>query len=147
MYDEALATQPNYSSQDPTYDMEAENDEVTNGYDYIERPQGAIHTPQFKAASHSPVRMEASGDDFYDVEEHTYAMVNVNKKKKKLSSSAANNEEHTAEVQDTPVNPTPVPRNEASQKEDDFYDAEEHTYSVVNVKYKKTAVSGKGEGE
>ena len=36
------------------------------------------------------------------------------------------------------VNPTPV-RDEASKKEDDFYDAEEHNYSVVN---KKKAIRG-----
>ena len=65
-------------------------------------------------------------------------MVNANKKKKtkkKISSFVADNDEHTAVVQDTPPIPTPV-RNDDSKNEDDFYDAEEHTYSAVNVKQK-----------
>ena len=35
-----------------------------------------------------------------------------------------------------PAIPTPV-RDEASKKEDDFYDAEEHAYSKVNIDHKK----------
>ena len=130
--------------------MEAANDEVTNSYDYIQQPQGTNNTPQFKAANHTPVRMESSESDFFDAEQHTYAVVNANKKrktKKKMSSSAA--EEYTADVQDTPANPTPV-REDDDKKGDDFYDAEEHTYSVVNVKRKKrgnTKTAGSGEGE
>ena len=38
------------------------------------------------------------------------------------------------EANKSPVNPT---SDEAEKKGDDFYDAEEHTYSVVNVKNKK----------
>ena len=152
VYDEATSTQPNYSSLGPTYDMEAENDEVTNSYDYIEQPQSTNNTQHFKAVDHTPVRMEASENDFFDAEQHTYAVVNANKKKKskkKISSNAADNEEYTADVQDTSAIPTPV-RDEASNEGDDFYDAEEHTYSVVNVKQKKrgnekTALNGEGE--
>ena len=152
VYDEASSSQPNYSSLGPAYDMETENDEVTNGYDTIQWPLGTADTPQFKAANHTPVRMEAGEDDFYDTEEHTYAVVNKKKKtKKKLSSNTADNEEQTADVQDAPANPTLV-TNEGSKKEDDFYDVEEHTYSVVNVKHKKKsnkkkAVNGEGEEE
>ena len=136
MYDEASSTQPNYSSLGPTYDMEAKNDEMTINYDYIEQPQNTINTPQLSTANRTPVIMEGSENDFYDAEQHTYAVVNANKKKKskkKMSSNAADNEEYTADVQDTPAIPTPV-RDEASNEGDDFYDAEEHTYSVVNVK-------------
>ena len=53
-----------------------------------------------------------------------------------------------AHIQAKPVNPTPV-RDEASKRGDDFYDAEPHMYSVVNVKHKKRAkkTSEDGEGE
>ena len=44
-----------------------------------------------------------------------------------------------------PDSPTPV-REETSKKEDDFYDVEEHTCSVVNKKKAKTT-SEDGEGE
>ena len=45
------------------------------------------------------------------------------------------------------TNPTPM-RDEASKRGDDFYDAEEHTYSVVNKKKAKTEpVAGGGEWE
>ena len=132
--------------------MEAENNEATSSNDYIQQPQGTNNTQRFKAANCTPVRREASENDFFDAEQHTYAVVNVNKKKrakKKMSSSAADNEEHTADVQETPANPTPV-RDEASNEGDDFYDAEEHTYSAVNVKQKKrgnekTTMNGEGE--
>ena len=49
--------------------------------------------------------------------------------------------------QKKPTDFTPV-RDEASKKEDDFYDAEEHTYAVVNKKKaKKTSEDGEGERE
>ena len=149
VYDEASSTQPNYSSLGPTYDMVAANDEVTNGYDYIQQPQGTNNTQQFKAANCTSVKMEGSENDFFDAEQHTYAVVNANKKKKKMSSSAADSEGHTADVHNTPRNPTTV-RDEARKNEDDFYDAEEHTYSAVNVKQKKRGNEKKamnGEGE
>ena len=61
------------------------------------------------------------------------------------------NEEYTTDIQNTRSNSTPV-RDEARKKGDDIYDAEEHTYSVVNVKGKKrgnekTAMNGEGEKE
>ena len=154
MYDEASSTQPNYSSLGPTYDMEAENNEATHSYDYIQQPQGTNHTQQFKAANRTLVITEANENDFYNAEQHTYAVVNADKKKKtkkKISSNAADSKEYTADVQDTPPIPTPV-RDEASNEGDDFYDAEEHTYSAVNVKGKKrgnekTAMNGEGERE
>ena len=48
--------------------------------------------------------------------------------------------------QANPTNPTPV-RDEASKRGDDFYDAEQHTYSVVNVKHKKRAKKTSEDGE
>ena len=62
--------------------------------------------------------------------------------------------DHSQQSSDTPqanpTNPTPM-ADEASKRGDDFYDAEEHTYSVVNVKHKKrakkTSEDGKGERE
>ena len=136
MYDEASSTQPNYSSQGPSYDMKAENDKMTNGYDYIQQPQGKNSTPQFKAVIRTPEKTDASGNNFYDAEQHTYAVVNANKKKKKLWSSAADNDEYTTDLQDTPTNPKPL-RDEDNKKGDNFYDAEEHTYAVVEANKKK----------
>ena len=123
-------------------------------YDYIKQPQDVINTSRIEAANPTPVSMDASGNDFFDAEQHTYAVVNANKKKKtkkKISNSAADNEEYTTDIQNTRSNSTPV-RDEARKKGDDFYDAEEHTYSVVNVKGKKrgnekTAMNGEGEKE
>ena len=127
MYDEASSTQPNYNSQDPTYDVEAEN-EIPHNYDYIERPRGANATPQFKAANHTPVRREASENDFYNL--------------KQLSEDIR----PTLNVQDIPLYSTPA-RDDASKNGDDFYDAEEHTYSVVNAKCKKKANKKPSEDE
>ena len=61
---------------------------------------------------------------------------------------AIDHNEHNSNPQHVQVvNPTPV-RDEASKKEDDFYDAEEHTYAVVNKKKtKKTSEDGEGERE
>ena len=139
MYDEASSTQPNYSSLGPTYDMEAASDEVTNNYDYIKQPQDVINTQQFKVVNRTPVSMDASENDFFDAEQHNYAVVNASKKKKtakKLSNSAADNDEYTTDVRDTPANPTPV-RDEDYKEGDDFYDAEKHTYAVFNANKKK----------
>ena len=41
-------------------------------------------------------------------------------------------------AQDTPANPTP----DASKKGDDFYEAEEHTYSVVNRRKLRKNIRG-----
>ena len=141
MYDEASSTQPNYSSLGTTYDMEAAN-KMTHSYDYIERPQGTNNTPQFKAANRTPVRREASENDFYDTEQNTY----TEKAKKNAPSSATDDIEPTLNVQNVPLCPTPV-RDDASKNGDDFYDAEEHTYSVVNTKCKKKANKKPSEDE
>ena len=135
VYDEASSAQPNYSSLGPTYDMEGGNAQHSDSYDYIEH---TINTPQAEPANSTPPRMEASENDFYDAEQHTYAVVNANKKKKgkKTSGGATNDTEATVNAQDIAANPTPV-RDDDSKNEDGFYDAEEHTYSVVNAKCKK----------
>ena len=144
MYDEPSSTQPNYmfSSLDPTY-AEPENDETPNGYDYIKHPRGIINMPQFKAANPTPVRTEASENDFFDAEQHTYEVVNANKEEKvknNTPNSDIDGNEPTLNTYDTLDNPTPV-SDEASKKkkEDDFFNAEKHTYSVVNAKCKKRA--------
>ena len=142
MYDEASSTQPNYSSLGPTYDMEAENAQQPDSYNYIEHTNS---TPQAELANPTPP--EASKNDFYDAEQHTYAVVNVNKNsKKKTASSATEDPKPTVDAQDFP----PCPEsgiNDASKKGDDFYDAEEHTYSVVNTKSKKKANKKPSEDE
>ena len=140
MYDEASSTQPNYNSQGPTYDVVAEN-EIPHSYDYIERPRGTNHTPQFKTVNRSPVRREACENDFYDPEQHMY----TEKAKKNAPSSANDDIEPTLNVQDIPLYSTPA-RDDASNG-DDFYDAEEHTYSVVNTKCKKKANKKPSEDE
>ena len=53
------------------------------------------------------------------------------------------NQWKTNTPQAKPANPTPV-RDEASKKGDDFYDAEEHTYSVVSAKCKNKAQTDGG---
>ena len=84
--------------------------------------------------------METSGNDFYDAEQHTYAVVNANKKKKAKiktpSSTEGDNDQQEVSTPDTPANCMPA-GDVASKEGDGFYDAEEHTYSVVNVKCKK----------
>ena len=55
--------------------------------------------------------------------------------------------QRNSNTQVKPANLTPV-RDETNKKEDDFYDAEEHTYAVVNKKKtKKTSEDGEGERE
>ena len=135
MYDEASSTQPNYSSLGPTYDMEAASHQVTDSYEHT------TNTPPAEPFNPSPVRMKASETDFYDAEQHTYAVVNANKKKKSKKTASyteGDDDQPKANTQDTPANPTPV-RDEDHKNGDDFYDAEEHTYSAVNVKHKKKA--------
>ena len=60
------------------------------------------------------------------------------KKAKKKSRGNKGRDESQEKTNEAQANPTPE-REEASKKGDDFYDAEEHTYSVVNVKHKKEA--------
>ena len=135
MYDEASTTQPNYSSLGPTYDMEAAGHQLTNSYEH------SIDTPQAEPFNPSPPRVEASENEFYNAEQHTYAVVNANKKnksKKTASCTEGEDDQPEANTQDAPPIPTPV-RDEDHKNGDDFYDAEEHTYSVVNVKHKKKA--------
>ena len=53
-------------------------------------------------------------------------------------------QQKTNSTQAGPAEPTPV-GDESSKKGDDFYDAEEHTYAVVNKK-KKRPEDGEGGG-
>ena len=136
VYDEASSTQPNYNSQGPTYDMDAANAQRPDSYDYIEH---TINTPHAEPANSTPAKMEDGGNDFYDAEQHTYAVVNTDMKKAKKktpSSTEEYNIQQQANIQDAPPSFTPV-EDEAKKNKDDFYDAEEHTYSAVNVKRKK----------
>ena len=120
-------SQPNYSSQG--LDVEAVNDQVTNGYDSIK-----CMTKPGKEVANSTPRKESFENDFYDTQQHTNEEVNANNKKKAKNKSDDRHQQQTTS-QETPANPTPV-RNEDSKVGNDFYDAEEHTYSVVNKKKK-----------
>ena len=99
-----------------------------------------VNTPQDEPVNPTPARMETSGNDFYDAEQHTYAVVNADKKKKAKiktpNSTEGDNDQQEVITPDTPANCMPA-GDVASKEGDGFYDAEEHTYSVVNVKGKK----------
>ena len=66
----------------------------TYNYDVINHNQQKTNTPQTKPANSTPVRDEASkrGDDFYEAEEHTYSVVNVEHKKKAKTEVAGGGE-------------------------------------------------------
>ena len=117
--------------------------------------------PQAEPANPTPVRDEVSkkGDDFYNAEQHTYASVDVQKKSYRQNYQQLDETNNvdpyeaikiTATPQAKSANPTPV-TDESSKRGDDFYDAQQHTYSVVNVKHKKrvkkTSEDGEGERE
>ena len=136
MYDEAA--QPNYISQD--LDEEATEDQVTNGYDSI---KCVTSTKPRREVTHPTPKNESIENDFHDTDQHTNEVVNSNKKSQ-MKSDARNQQQTNA--QETPANPTPV-RNEASKIGNDFYDAEEHTYSVVNNKKKANKKPPEYEGE
>ena len=133
VYDELTSIQTNYIS----LDIEAVNNKLTNGYDSIE----CMTKPKTELANHTPKNESYICDDeghSLDVADAKEKKITLNDKRNKPKSS----------VQETPPNPTPV-RDDASKMEDDFYDAEEHTYSVV-IKSKKKAnkkPSENGEGE
>ena len=141
VYDDASPTQPDYSLGP---DMEAVSNPVTNGYDSIE----CMTKPKMKLANHTPKK-----ESLIDVEQrHDLAnakkkkksdtgkcpneVIKANKKKKAKKHSDKKNKPMSS-ARDTPANPTPG-RDDDSKMEDDFYDAEEHTYSVV-IKSKKKA--------
>ena len=99
---------------------------------FTKHPQGATNTSE---------RMETRENDFYDAKQHTYEVVNANKDEKvknNTPSSDIDGNEPTLNSCDTLDTPTLV-SDEASKKEDDFFNAEKHTYSVVNAKHKKRA--------
>ena len=155
VYDEATSTAPTYSSLGPGYDVAAYKREEIDTYDVPDQKQKKTNIPE-PTADPEPVRDKVSkkGDDFYDAEDHTYSVVNVKNKKKtkkgchgdqqmkniKCNTGAGTTDDNRhmkSKPQDKSV------RDEASKKGDDFYDAEEHTYSVVNVKNKKKAKRGR----
>ena len=110
MYDDASSTQPNYTLGP---DIEAVSNPVTNGYDSIEW----MTKP--------------------NKEQHLHDRANTREKKKagKILSNKKNKPKTNG--QESSLNPKPV-RDDDSKNGDDFYDAEEHTYSVV-IKSKKKA--------
>ena len=106
----------------------AVSDQVTKGYVYIEhltKPQTELTNPT--------VNNESIDNDFY---QHTYEMVRTNMKKN--ANEKGNRNKSKFNVQENSHYSTPV-SDDASQKGNDFYDVEEHVYSVVNTKYKKRA--------
>ena len=136
VYDEAA--QPNYSSL--SLDVEAVNDQSTYGYDSIK----CMTRPRKEVANPTP-RNESFENDFHDTEQHINEEVNANKKKKAQNKSDDRHQQQTS-AQETPASPTPV-RNEDRKVGNDFYDAEEHTYSVVNKQKKSNKKLLEDEGE
>ena len=128
MYNDASSTQPNYTaSLGP--DMEATDDQVTNGYESIK----CMTKPQTKLGNHTP-KTQINFDNPKQLDNPVY--------------DEASPAQHKANAQTTSANLTQV-RDEASEKGDHFYDAEEHTYSVVNKPKKKAKkkLSEDNEGE
>ena len=109
-------------------DTEAANDQATNGYDSVE----FTTKPKTKLTNPTPKKEP----DTYDAGKCPNAVIRVNKKKKTQKKSDKRNKPKK-NAEQTPPNPAPV-RDEAVKKDDDFYNAEEHTYSVV-IKSKKKA--------
>ena len=143
MYDDASSTQRIYSLD---LDIEAVSNPMTNGYDSIEcmaksKTQLANHTPKNEshicdAEQHPCVVANAKKKKKSDTGKCPREAIKANKKKKDKKNSDKRNKPKSS-VQETPANPTPV-RDDDGKMEDDFYDAEEHTYSVV-IKSKKKA--------
>ena len=106
------SAQMNEKHRNESYSLKQINSQVYNV---------ATSTPNYSSESLgftvAPKREEI---DFYDVIDH-----NLNEASKPQA----------------PVSPTPVEDN-VSKKGDDFYDAEEHIYPVVNVKNKKKTKTG-----
>ena len=102
---------------------------TTYGYDSIKcmtRPRKEVANPT--------QRNEFIENDFHDTKQHTNEVVSANNKKKAQNKNDDRHQQQTS-AQETPASPTPV-RNEDSKVENDFYDAEEHTCSVVNKQKK-----------
>ena len=115
---------------------------MTNGYDSIK-----CMTKQRREVTSPTPKNESIGNDFHDTEQHTKINEEVNaKKKKKAQNKSDDRHQQQTNAQETPAIPTPV-RNEASKIGNDFYDAEEHTYSVVNKKEKANKKPPEYEGD
>ena len=117
----------------------AVSDQVTKGYvciEHLTKPQTELTNPT--------VINESIDNDFYDVDQHTYEMVKANMKKNANEKGDQNKSKFN--VQENSHYSTPV-RDDASLKGDDFYDVEEHVYSVVNTKFKKRANQETEEGD
>ena len=134
VYDEATSTQPNYTLGS---DIEAVSNPATNGYDSIE----CMTKPTMELANHTP----KNESHICDNEQKPCDVANARKEKKSDAGKCpnevnkANNKKKDkkesdkrnkpkSSVQETPATLTPG-RDDASNKEDDFNDAEEHTYS------------------
>ena len=92
VYSEATPTQNSYC-----YNMVTRDTEELNAYDVTGQNQQKPNT-QDTPATPTPVRDEASkGNDFYDTEEHTYAVVNKKKKILKLEDGEGEEEELESE--------------------------------------------------
>ena len=94
MYDGTI-TQPNNSSQGPTYSATTNNNNV---YDVIDCSQQKISTPRPRLPNLTPQRNEASKkeDDFHNAEPHTYSVVNPKKKANKQPTTVDNGEKPPA---------------------------------------------------
>ena len=158
------STEPKHRSVGPCFDTTVIKSGNIGTYDVIEHSQKNSSIPQAEPATPTPVRDESSkkGDDFYDAEQYTYASVDVQKKTYRQNyqqldetnnvdpydHEAINDTRKTATPKAKSAHPTLV-TDESSKRRDDFYDAQQHTYSVVNVKHKKRVkkTSEDGEGE
>ena len=99
---------------------------MMNGYDSIK----CMIKPRREVTN--PIPKNESIENDYDTAQHTNEVVTANEKSKNKSD---NRNQRKTIAQETPTIPISV-RDEASKKGNDFYDAEEHTYSVVNKKKK-----------
>ena len=72
----------------------------------------------------------------YTAHEPTYNMITTNNEGLDTYAVIGHTHQKTNTPQAASANSTQG-REEESKKEDDFYNAEQHTYSVVNVKHKK----------
>ena len=143
MYDDASSTQRIYSL-DP--DIEAVSNPETSGYNSIEcmtkpKTQLANHTPKYEshicdAEQHPCDVANAKKKKKSKTGKCPKEAIKANKKKKDKKNSDKRNKPKSS-PRETSANPTPG-RDDGSKIEDDFYDAEEHTYSVV-IKSKKKA--------
>ena len=136
VYDDASSTQPNYSLD---CDMEAVYNPGTNGYDFIKC------TNKHDDEQHPLEVTDAKEKKNTDAGKRPNEVIKANKKKKAEKKSDKKNKPKSS-AREIPANPTPV-RDDDSKKEEDFYDAEEHVYSVVTKSKKKANKKPSENGE